>query len=528
MSSIISRAALRCAGAALVGFALPGGHAGVAAADPVEVHGALGFGLGAERRSGGFEWDFGAAHAETTLAQLQLGVRPAAGLLGFVHFGARLDATHDAPGARFELREAAVLYAHRFTDNDSLRLRAFARQPSVLWLDHGIAPPIDPRLLGDDVQGVRADVHSHTFHASVIAADPSRFDADAGTPDRKDIGLALARLRADLAYGVRVGATWLREHPDAAFLQGDPAAVDASRRDVVGMDARWFVGGTLLQLQFDQSDADYADPAAAAIQQPGVRSGWDWNASHRVTDVIPTTAQLRVEARAPRLGNPRWGWFGFAPRYRAVGEHFTNRWSQADVAAGTPRRGYEGYTLEAWYSAAGWPVWFRQLYDRQVQFRDANRTSIRQVSEVWGWVHPQVRARAQYTQRQTHEPDLQHTSHDDDLLLEVATHVERTRVRAQMAVLDVNAVTQGEALSLEVAAGISGNLQAVGRTTLWRELGGVRSSLFVELQYWSLPQFEAALAYGPGWAGDQADPALDPDLGSGFSEQVRLHVRGWF
>jgi hypothetical protein len=488
----------------------------------------MGFGLGAERKTGGFKWDFGAAHAETTVAQLQLGVRPVRDLLGLVHFGARLDATGDALEPRFELREAAILFQHRFSERDSLRLRAFARQPSVLWLDHGIAPPIDPRLLGDDIQGFRADFRSRTFQASIAAADPSRFGTDAGAPDREDSDLGLVRLRADLAHDVRLGATLVREHPGPALVHGDPATVDAVRRDLVGIDARWFVVGTLLQLQFDQSDADYADDAAEATQQPGTRVQWEWESSRRLTDVLPTTAQLRLEARAPRLGSARWGWFGFAPRYRAVGEHFTNRWDAPAPNAGTPRRGYEGYTLEAWYDAAAWPVWFRQLYDRQVQFRDANRTTIRQVSEVWGWVHPRVRARAQYTQRQTHEPDARHTSHDDDLLLELATDVERTRLRAQAAVLDVNAVTQREALSLELAAGIGGRLQAVGRSTLWRELGSVRSRLFVELQYWSLPQFEVALAYGPSWAGDQADPALDPDLGSESSEQVRLHVRGWF
>ena len=175
MSSTTSRRRARCAlGTARV---LPGALAtvlvalcagvGQVAADPIEVHGAMGFGLGAERKAGGFKWDFGAAHAETTVAQVQLGVRPVRDLLGFVHFGARLDATAvSISHAEWDTANAAF-HETQVDLADNELLSRFYRELSV-------------NLMMQVIRGGRLEQDEYlvTEHTAIVVALESR-DRDA-------------------------------------------------------------------------------------------------------------------------------------------------------------------------------------------------------------------------------------------------------------------------------------------------------------------------------------------------------------
>jgi hypothetical protein len=515
----------------LAGVALAAGAASSGA--DLRLGGSLGFGLTARDQGGGFRWDWDSAREDTSLAELKLGIEPVPDLQAFVRFGARLDEsrqTDDAPV--FELREAMLRYARRFTPADSLTLRGFARQPSALWLDHGLGAPIDPRRFGDNAQGVRASLRLRALLATVIAADRSGFDPRGDGATARDGDAVIVRLRADATRwaGLRVGGTFIRHIPKEVGVYGEVDRVDVRRRDLSGLDARLHVGGVQVLVDYSQVDPDYVQPGAEAAQEPGMRRSWNFKAAGRGTDIIPSTAALRAELRAPGLGSSRWGWIGFAPGYRAIGAHHSNPLAASQPDVGSPRRGLDGYRLEAWYRAAAWPLWLRQVYERHTQFRDADRRVIRQVSEIETALTSAVSARLFYSQRQTREFGPRRDEYHDDVLVELRATNSDTRMRAQLALVDVNAPARRDVATLEASARVTQRVQVVVRGSFTREQTRLRRALFVEIQYWHLPQFEVAVHIGPDWLGDSADPALDADLLAAASSRdlVRLHFRGWF
>ncbi|MFQ5601279.1 MAG: hypothetical protein ACE5G2_12100 [Candidatus Krumholzibacteriia bacterium] len=506
----------------------------LAASEPeLRVGGSLGFGMRARRQAGDFIWDWDSAREETTLAELKLGFRPAPGLDAFIRLAARLDESRDPDAPRLEVGEASLRYRRRLQAGDSLEVRYFARQPSALWLDHGLRAPVDPRVAGgDNVQGVRADLRWRALFATLVAADRSGVDPADASGTVRDGDVLVLRLRGDATRlaGMRLGATFAREIPDAAGMHAVSSAVDAGRRDLYGFDLRLLVRDVNVQIDYSQVVPRFATPAAEEFQEPGRRSEWTFVSSRRLTDIMPSTAALRAEVRSSAVGNERWGWLGFAPAYRAVGRHHTNRLVGPEPDIGSPTRGLEGYRLEAWYQMAFWPVWVRHVYDRHTQFRDADRRVIRQVSEIEGVLLGGVRSRLRYTQMQVHETLRAFDEHHDDLLFELRAEDRATHFRAQLALLDLDSVTRRDVLALETGAHVAGRLQAVARMTFAREQTRLRRGFFAELQYWHLPEFEVSLRYGPEWLGDAADPVLDADLAATATHRdvVRLHFRGWF
>lgn len=499
----------------------------------LRVGGSLGFGVTARNQGGDFRWDWNSAREDTTLAELKLGIEPVPDLTAFVRVGARLDESRSSDEApRFELREAMLRYVRRFALSDSVVLRGFARQPQALWLDHGLGAPIDPRRFGDNAQGVRAALRLRALLATLIAADRSGFDPRGRDVAVRDGDVFILRLRGDATSwaGLRVGATWMRHVPNEAEARGDPASVDVVHRDLGGVDLRAHVAGVQLNVDYQQVDPAYAEPGAEDIQEPGMRRGWDFSGAGRLTDVIPSTAALRAELRAPAWGSERWGWLGFAPAYRAVGAHHSNRLRNHEPDVGSPYRGVDGYRLEAWYRVPRWPLWLRQVYDRHTQFRDAQRRVIQQISEIETALAPQLDARVFYSQRQTRTGSGRFDVHADDVLVELRAANSSSRLRAQLAWIDVNAATQREVLVLEAAARVTRRVQVVTRGSFAREATQLRRALFVEIQYWHLPNFELALQVGPEWVGDAVNPGLDGDLiaAARSRDVLRLHFRGWF
>lgn len=514
----------------LAGLAL---GAAAACATDLRVGGSLGFGLTARDQGGDFRWDWDSAREDTSIAELKLGIEPVPDLRAFVRFGARWDESRQGDDAPiFQLQEAALRYVRRLAPRDSVTLHGFARQPSALWLDHGLGAPIDPRRFGDNAQGIRAALRWRALLATIIAADRSGFHTQGNAGTARDGDALIVRLRADATQwaGLRVGGTFIRHVPKEVEVYGDVDRVDVRRRDLAGLDARLHVRGVQILVDYNEVDPDYVQPGAEAAQEPGIRRTWDFKASARITDIIPSTAALRAELRAPGLGSSRWGWIGFAPGYRAIGAHHSNRLDAAQPDVGSPRRGLDGYRLEAWYRAAAWPLWLRQVYDRHTQFRDANRRVIRQASEIESALTSAVSARLFYSQRQTRDFGASRDEHHDDVLVELRATNSATRMRAQLALVDLNAPTRRDVATLEASARVTQRVQVVARGSFAREQTRLRRALFVEIQYWHLPQFEVAAQVGPDWMGDSVDPALDADLlAAGDSRDlVRLHFRGWF
>ncbi len=139
-------------------------------------------------------------------------------------------------------------------------------------------------------------------------------------------------------------------------------------------------------------------------------------------------------------------------------------------------------------------------------------------------------ARAYYSQRRTRDHSRSLDEHHDDLLFELRAMNGVTRMRAQLALVDLNASSRRDVLTLEASARLTRRVQVLTRGSLAREQTQLRRSLFVEIQYWHLPHFEVAATFGPEWVGDSVDPALDADLvaAAGLRDVVRLHFRGWF
>jgi hypothetical protein len=197
---------------------------------------------------------------------------------------------------------------------------------------------------------------------------------------------------------------------------------------------------------------------------------------------------------------------------------------------GRPRRGLEGYRLEAWYELPVWPAWLRYVYDRHQEFRDIDRRVLSQTLEAQSWLTQRIRARAWYEQRDERLDTAGRREQHDDVVAELVAEEGGSRVRVQAGLLDVHSPAERAAGALEVATRIGSRLQAVARATFIGGAPDTRRSLFAELQYWHLPQFDLALGYGPDWIGDAADPLRDGDLvtSGDAQDRVRLRFRGWF
>ncbi len=489
-----------------------------AAAEELRLEGTLGFGMTLRKQAGRFAWDWESAREETTLAELKLGYTAAPGFAALVRFGAGLESAHADEAPRFERGAAALVYAHP-VGSDSLGLRLFARQPSALWLDHGLAVPVDPGVLGDDAQGLRAAYSGRHGMLLFLGADAST--AFPATSDAaRDVRFILLRFRADSSsrQGLRFGGTYTLQR----------TAGGAPRRDRIGFDLRFLVAGVQAQVDYAvlvESDSYHAPTyesttdAATAAATPGPLTG-----------ALTPQEALRAELRTVRLGNPRWGWFGFAPSYRASGAEHTNPLVRPEASVGSPIRGLEGYRLEAWYTAASWPLWLRQSFDRHQQFRDAARRVIQQESEIEAVLARDVAARLRYSQTQVRGAGVAADVHHDAFTAELRATSGATRVRAQAGWLDGGTPAEREVFALEGTVRVSSRVQALGRASWAREASRLREALFAEVQYWSLPQFEVSLQYGPDWIGDRADPSLDADLVAASAQRdvVRLHFRGWF
>ena len=508
---------------AILGMLLFSALGPVRASADLRLAGNIGFGMTIRKQAGLFEWDWDSTREDTTLAELAFGYTPGPALAAFVRFGARIDAAQDGDTPAFALREASLVYL-RPIGADSLGLRLFARQPSALWLDHGLGAPIDPLALGEDVQGLRAVLRGPRLLALLLAADGRSWFEDT----EADVGgeqLVLVRFRGDAnrTPGVRIGATYSHQRP-----AGDPASATVWDRDQFGFDARALLYG--VQFQVDWSFVHAEEPFnpsfdAAKAGQPhrGIAG------EGPLTDAMPSEAALRAEIRAPRLGSARWGWLGFAPSYRAIGSTHTTPLLGPQPSLGSPSRGVEGYRVEAWYELPQWPVWLRHAYDQEEQFEDADRRVIRQESEIEAWLVQDVRARVLFTQTQATDWVRANGEHHDDVVVELDAAEGSTRMRAQWGALDIDKPDRRDVFALQGGVRMSSRLQAIGRVTWARTPGNVRSSFVAALQYWHLPQFEVALQYGAGWIGDRADPVLDGDaMDADGRDLVQLHLRGWF
>jgi hypothetical protein len=122
-----------------------------------------------------------------------------------------------------------------------------------------------------------------------------------------------------------------------------------------------------------------------------------------------------------------------------------------------------------------------------------------------------------------------HERHDD-FFAEIVVEESQSRLRAQAGVVDLDARGERTVGIIEAAAHLGTRVQALARTTFASAPAASRRSFSAELQYWHWPQFELALAWGPDWIGDTADPVHDGDLTADGDAQdrVRLHFRGWF
>jgi hypothetical protein len=508
------------------------GAAGPAAAASVRVGGAAGFGITALRTPGAFRWDFDSLHEDTTLAVLHLGAQ-AASLRGFVALGARLEDRGQDVGARFELREAALTSSHHRATGDSLGLRLFAREPQSLWIDHALTPPVTAWAAGgEDATGARADVAYKAASATMLAGwrsalfapDPAlQANTAAWAPPAEDYFVLRARGDALHWAGLRVGATWKRVNPEVTTDAG-ASPPDVLHYDVVGLDTRFAWRGILGSVEYTHSATAvaYGD---GPVAPPAVH-----RSAGVVTRALAPEDALRAELRCAGLPLGRWGALGFAPQYRALGTAYEDPLAASEIDPGRPRRGLEGYRLEAWYTPGTWPGWIRQTYDRHQQFRDTDRRVIAQTTEVQAQLGARLQVRTLYVQRDERLAERQLHEHHDNLLVELIADDASVHARVQAGAVDVGAPTERRLAALEAAAHLGRRLQAVARTACAAGQSGVRQSAWVELQYWHLPQFELAVQYGPEWIGDASDPIFDSDLTAGGRqiERFRLHFRGWF
>jgi hypothetical protein len=485
----------------------------------------VGLGLTAVERPGDFRWDLDAARADTSLATLHLGAETR-GLAGFVALVARLAPSDDA--LRFELREASLAWTGRRERGDSLALRLFARQPQSLWIEHALVLPVDPaKGGGGSVLGGRVDAGAE---GAVLTALAGYRGATLATPDDPTgLGVALPwagyvvlRARGDAGSPRRahVGATWKSFRPEGR--SGDS--------EVLGFDLRAAAHGVQAAFEWAFSSprsVQDIDPLAAAA---GSTLAAPLAPAVGLAAEIPHDSALRFELRSPGLQLGRAGKLGFAPQLRAVGGEFDDPLAPSERDFGNPRRGVDGYRIEAWFDADLWPAWLRYAFDRHTQFADADRRMIVQTLEAQGFLVRDVRARVWYVQRDEQRGAGGGSSRHDDLAAEIAAGDGRGRLRLQAALVDVDAPGERESVALEAASRIGARWQALSRLGFATDRGRLRRTFFAELQYWHLPRFEFAVRYGPEWVGDGTDPALDGDLVAEgrAQDRVSLFVRGWF
>jgi hypothetical protein len=262
------------------------------------------------------------------------------------------------------------------------------------------------------------------------------------------------------------------------------------------------------------------------VQQTGSLPAEPLREAHGLLADLPSNAAVRAEIRAASLGDPSWGWIGFAPALRVVGRQHVLR-NHVPPAA-TARRGTQSWQLDVWYRAAHWPVWLRQAVSRQEETVDADRITDRRVTEVEAMLTARVRGRLRWLSRHV-ESAGQGRSHRD-LVVDAWFEEVSRRLRAQFGWLDIDEPNEKQALALEFNTPIIGSWNALARSGMTRDATRLRPSLFAELQYWRLPHFELALSYGSDVFGDAVDPVFDADqIAAGDTRNVvRVHFRGWF
>jgi hypothetical protein len=482
-----------------------------ARAEPIRFEGTVGFDFAARAARDAWNW----SSVDSSRAELKFGTGWEERLRAFAAFS-----TGRAPAVeRFELREAALDVGWRRAA-DCAAVHVFAFQPSRLWLDLPLQAPLAPAAWGgDEVHGARADAAWRAWTGTVlgVARSDSSFDA-----------AWIGRLRWDGWRPGRFGITWMRQLPAAERTAGDAAVVDPLRRDVVTLDAR--AGSRALVASFEVSEArdDFAVAGATAAQQPGRRTAWRGEASRRVTDILPTTAALRAELRGRGLGSPAWGEVGYAAAYRALGRHSGSRLQAPERDLAAPRRGLEGYRLDAWYEPRWIPGWLRHVYDRHLEFGDADRRVIVQQTELETRWTGAARTRVRYQQHATRTGSA--IESEDVLLADLVAEDRNGRLRVAAGLLDLDTDRERRVVVLEMTANLGARVQAVGRWTAAGRGAATEPAAFVALQYWQSQAFEASLSFGPEDVGDAIDPILDPDLGppAESRDRVRIHVRGWF
>jgi hypothetical protein len=395
-------------------------------------------------------------------------------------------------------------------------------------VEFALVPPISPGALGADPHGGRVDATWRMATAAVVVARrgtvfDSEPDVTAPTWDPPAKDLLLVRLRGDALRwgGLRLGGTWKRWHPDEDFATGN-SATDARTHDLLAFDLRAGWHGILGSAEISDSHASGLPADASGVP---VRPN-----AGPLTRALPATAAFRAELRTRSQSLGRWGAIGFAPQYRALGAQHVDRAGGNEPDLGRPRRGLEGYRLEAWYELPGWPAWARHAYDRHQQFRDADRRVIAQLSEVRVQATSAVHVEARYAQQDERLPESGERFHHDDLVAAVGGADSRARFRLQGGMLDLGGARERSVLVLETDAPLGSRMQVLSRVTSVDEAGRTRTGFFAALQYWHLPEFELEVEYGPGWLGDAALPALDGDLTADGHDvdRFRLHFRGWF
>jgi len=501
----------------LLSMSIPAAHA-----EPTfRAGGSLGFGMSTTRQNGSFKWDFNSQQEIVDLIRLKLEASPAEGFIGFVRLDAPLGFVDDPP--ELELGEASLRYRRPLGTAGHISVRAFARQPQSLWLDQTLGAPIDPRQVGDDVLGLRATLLWKNIFATVLAADPATQATDVGPQDDP---FTVVRLGGELPGKLRLGGTWMRESPHVASLNPATTPSDAGndvlpQRDYGSIDVTWQFAGLLFLADYAQTtpkdDAGADAVSSIPLAQP-----------HGLLDRLPDTAALRAEVRAVSLGNARWGWFGLAPSLRVIGSKHAQRNHQRPPQWGTPRRGFQAWHVEAWYRASHWPLWIRQVFDRNETFVDANRRIDLQLTELEGRLSHNLRGRLRWRQRQVVETSGRRFH--GDLLADIWLEEINRRLRVQFGWIDIDLPTERQSIAMEFSSPIIGKWNAVVRSAMTRESTRLRQSLFAELQYWHLPRFEFAVAYGSEVFGNRADPVLDGDqiAAADTRNVVRIHFRGWF
>jgi len=479
----------------------------------LRIGGVVGFGFDAQRAPGAFRWDLDAGRADSALAILRLGAE-AGRLHAFVAVATGDEAEERT--RRLRLREAAVAAVWQGAAGDSAVVRAFFDRPGSLWLDQPLVRTWSA-VAETRAAGGRVDTAWRRLAATVIAIERRRGD---------DVGLDaawIARVRARAPARIRAGLTWSHQAPDAGGFE-------PLRRDVAGVDVSAAWRHSTAAIEYREAHATFASAGDEAAHEPGLRRTFRFDRSRRLTDIMPSRAALRAELRLRAIPLGRAGVLGIAPAYRALGAHHTDPLAAPERDFGAPRRGLEGPRVETWFEPRAWPGWIRWVYDRHTVFRDSDRRVTVQELELQAWVHPALRLRSIYRQRDIRVRDAGVRESHDDLAGELVAEERGARLRVQAARIDLDSETARTTGALEAGARIAGRLQAGVRFTVAVQAASVRRGAFVVARYFHLPRFEVAAQYGSEGLGDGTEPALDADLTAAgqLDDRVRFLVRGWF